>query len=1309
MRSGKGSDAKTIGYIHVDNAVKHGKSTGKHEDAYYSKGVCSLCKAYNVSASGCSEVSLSPVLYFDVTSSCKAHKAPFSVADEVSIKFTGSSKTTVKATKQFTNGFGNIWYKVGDNCYICYKNNGGKDNAGNLKEHVHCLGKLSETVPPTCVSEGTGTRTCSECGKKISEQIPVDRSRHEYVRGVCKYCKSYRQSDIHVVSNSVIPLGQHRLIVKTTDAKIRKGPYKACDVVSEPSKGTRLVSQEAVSTTAFDKEIWFRVSGGYIIYDDVKLHDTCTYNDVITDPPCDKDGEMIRTCSVCHYEVTVTIPKRGHSYDKDTHMCKNGCGKFDPKSIKSTKISKNLIVVSADAFSRTGPYKTCSKTSTSFSLNQQVSVDRLVINNKGKGTTWYRLTDGSYMSSAYLSEKSDIIIAPGDTYTDQTAKVSFTASGNAGETEIRLNAAFLSGSSEFYNHDLARFCSQLCLVGYGKKDEIRNMLYKLGFDNNNVVITDAGRDQENCFIGYRDIVICGEHVPLIVVASIGSNGLQWNSNFDPYGLESKTADKNDPEKGKVHLGFKDAKNFVRGNLDTYLSKLQSKGINTSNAKFVLTGHSRGAAATNLLAAELLRLNTGNPNYPTNPNNIYAYTFATPNAIYKDYLSEIGTDAQKRIFNIVNPEDFVTKVLLAQWGFTRYGTTLSLPSKTNIKSLSEYNSMLKSMNSQYALFTSGKSYYPYPDGELSVYNIISEMNREVHGLEDYYSKSLPLSPLGWHPYEFFQNTLCHFVNKQGKEIKGLINIGRVFIANSQKVVVANGPSDSLYNPYNSLYKKIIVFFLTKEVAGHIGDMVASGAFNETDLESDLAVFFDTDITNNTVLQRYFTEAHMMETYCAFMMSLPENEIKERDGLYGTNNCPVDIEIYDVESGDLVGRIVDNQVDEEVAAQDDSVVMAVNGDEKMFWLPGEGNYDVRFIGNDTGVMDYTICKIDSDGNEVSRRNFLGVELEDGKVYQPGSEMEAEFYEDSYLQAEAEEPIEPEFISADDEDGKLVISAVSGGNGSVSGEMIVTKGDYVDLYAIPDEGYSFDGWYEEDIFVSDDPLYRFCPDKNVSLTGKFAEGTVERMPYLTTFVVGGSLMAYDPDSVVTIGVRMQNADWKPGAVCKAKLDYDPTLLQLVGIEEGGLYKELLPSDDVYSFSGSNITDGESEGTLLYATFKPLDCNDIREIYVGAELVSFKEQSPDGDFEWIDEILNKVPAYPMTVIPWAIPNEPKVTRGDFDGNGSVEIEDAIYLVYYKYAPERYPINQSGDLDGNGEVTIEDAIYLVYYKYAPDRYPLSS
>lgn len=62
----------------------------------------------------------------------------------------------------------------------------------------------------------------------------------------------------------------------------------------------------------------------------------------------------------------------------------------------------------------------------------------------------------------------------------------------------------------------------------------------------------------------------------------------------------------------------------------------------------------------------------------------------------------------------------------------------------------------------------------------------------------------------------------------------------------------------------------------------------------------------------------------------------------------------------------------------------------------------------------------------------------------------------------------------------------------------------------------------------------------------------------------------------------------------------------------------------------------------------------------------------------------------------------------GDVNGDGEITDEDAIYLLFYTFFPEDYPVNQPCDFNGDGEVTDEDAIYILFYTFFPEDYPLN-
>ena len=90
------------------------------------------------------------------------------------------------------------------------------------------------------------------------------------------------------------------------------------------------------------------------------------------------------------------------------------------------------------------------------------------------------------------------------------------------------------------------------------------------------------------------------------------------------------------------------------------------------------------------------------------------------------------------------------------------------------------------------------------------------------------------------------------------------------------------------------------------------------------------------------------------------------------------CPVDIYVYNNDN-ELCGLVIDNSVDDNYG----DLYIYVVGDKKVIVLPDDEDYRLKFVGTDTGTMQYTIEEM--YGNEVSRTiRFDDVPLIVNKTY-------------------------------------------------------------------------------------------------------------------------------------------------------------------------------------------------------------------------------------------------------------------------------------------------------------------------------------
>ena len=258
-------------------------------------------------------------------------------------------------------------------------------------------------------------------------------------------------------------------------------------------------------------------------------------------------------------------------------------------------------------------------------------------------------------------------------------------------------------------------CEHLCLLSaqasiasasrYGDEEDkyfqdytdngrnIENMLTDMGFEDvasNKYYHTEKLENSAAVAVGHRKITADGKDYTLLAIIPRSAGYKQeWVGNFTV-------------GEGMMHKGFKAARDEDLRFVKQYM---EENGI-SGDLKIWTTGHSRGAAAANLIGAFFAGggIDYFGENVSVTPEDVYCYTFATPATVFKDVskseaLSVEGTrggeyadkdtpgeayqytgegtinvtgDEYKCIRNYPFEYDFITLLPPSAWGYTYFG-------------------------------------------------------------------------------------------------------------------------------------------------------------------------------------------------------------------------------------------------------------------------------------------------------------------------------------------------------------------------------------------------------------------------------------------------------------------------------------------------------------------------------------------------------------------------------------------------------------------------------------------------------------
>lgn len=243
---------------------------------------------------------------------------------------------------------------------------------------------------------------------------------------------------------------------------------------------------------------------------------------------------------------------------------------------------------------------------------------------------------------------------------------------------------WFSGDSYEYNHKLALLALNISMASFNsfnkddRSENIRAMLENCGFKTKSYGYGTEGYDTAAVEMARKTVTKNGESCTVVIAAiRSGNYGMEWGGNMR---IGS----------GENHLGFDIAKETVLNYINDYFADEKISG----RVKLLIPGYSRGGSIANLIGAELddgsyrksLKKADNIKNISLAKNDIYVYTFEAPQCTKKS-----GADGKiyGNIINIMNPNDYVPKFVMKDWGFSRYGVEYYLPSAENCSNYSSY--------------------------------------------------------------------------------------------------------------------------------------------------------------------------------------------------------------------------------------------------------------------------------------------------------------------------------------------------------------------------------------------------------------------------------------------------------------------------------------------------------------------------------------------------------------------------------------------------------------------------------------------
>ena len=282
----------------------------------------------------------------NTTFSSVLSKTQFSVGDSIdfwlyddtdyTVEFSDRSMVSVNKLENYANDIRRITFKNGGSLtvkiYPTYNPSVAKTYKLTCGCTSHTYGSAVITKQPTCTSEGTKTKTCTQCGATVTETIA--KLSHSYTTTVvaptctvdgytlhkCSVCgTSYKDNTTKATGHSYGSTVVTKQPTCTSEGTKTKTCTKCNATVTETiAKLSHSYTTTVVAPTCtVDGYTLHKCSVCGTSYKDntTKATGHSYGNSVVTkQPTCTSEGTAIKTCTKCNATVTETIAKTSHKY-----------------------------------------------------------------------------------------------------------------------------------------------------------------------------------------------------------------------------------------------------------------------------------------------------------------------------------------------------------------------------------------------------------------------------------------------------------------------------------------------------------------------------------------------------------------------------------------------------------------------------------------------------------------------------------------------------------------------------------------------------------------------------------------------------------------------------------------------------------------------------------------------------------------------------------------------------------------------------------------------------------------------------------